>query len=592
MSRSDPGMRRVLFTFVRDADSVLRAPASAYRRARTFEEIPTEQVDQLALRSGVNRDARALSMSDATQADFVRSKGLGLAIAARYGGSPEALARSLDILAAVAEWQPFQRPGWSLGDPDRRMPPGGDGVNMATAWGINGVIDMMDALGDRVPADLRSRLRTRLRGEVEAIVDSWRNRRPWYVQSDAVMSNQWIDPSAALVRACLFLEDDSLAPAYQLGVENIWRSLQASAGDGAFLEGVTYAQMSLGPLFEAVSAMRGNGDLRCASHPFIRSSWKWLLHMLMPGGALVNCSDSHMSNLPAWAMTVPLDSMVMATLASGDPDAVAAMRKVFPEPAPSLAGLRLAAASMAPGTASLAPYAWFPSQQLVTWREAFRPPTDTRPEFALWVKGSSPGCRSHGHRDPGQLSVYYGGHAVLMDCGTPDYSDAALETQYAPVAGHGTMQVGGVQPRTEAVDAPLTVRRLDANGGSVDIDLTRGYRGVQQCTRSVTWSKGVVTIDDAVRFPASVPAGTEVYRFHVGSPGELRIRGGGTSWTLEWQGAAMKLVASVPIEVDQVAWPDRVQQPFTHPAVRLKLPSGGDALQVRCDLQVGLADQP
>jgi hypothetical protein len=540
-ARADPSVRRALFDFVSGADVTVRSDPSWYRRPTRFDEIPPSQVDALALRSGPNRDVRALSMNDCRQADFLRSKVFGLAIAARYTGNPDYLAKVVEVLEEVTRWQPFQRPGWSLGDAGRQLPPGGDGVNMATAWGVHGVIDILDVLGDRVPVGLRDRLRERIRGEVAAIVDSWTARRPWYVQSDAAMSNQWVDPSAALVRACLFLREPHLADEYELGVRNVTRTLGMSSSDGAFLEGVTYAQMSFGPLFEAIVAMNDSGDTRLMGSPFVRSAWNWFLHQLMPCGALVNCSDSHMSRLPEWALRAPLDGLAMAALASGSRDATAAVRSLFPDIPASSAGLRLALAQPTVGDfpAGIVPWGYFPSQQLVTWREAFRPPTDRSPELGIWIKGGSPLCRSHAHRDQGHVSVYRGCRELLLECGTPDYTDPDYEHGFAGAAGHGILQLDPVEPSSLAVDAPLAVRRMDASGGLVQLELTRAYRSIQSYVREIEWDRERVQIRDRVSIAAPIAAGREVLRFHVGSDAPLQ---------LDWEnGVAVLTAESVPL---------------------------------------------
>lgn len=577
LSLDSPSMRSTLFAFVQAADQIVATDPSRYRRPATLAQIAPDMVDPLSVNAGPNREARALAMADCTQADFLRSKGLTLAIAARYGNNPAHLAKAIEILTAVTDWMPFQRPGWSLADPTRTMPAGGDGVNMATAWGINGVIDMLDVLGDRVPADLRQRLMMCLRREVAAIVDSWAFERPWYVKSDTANSNQWIDPSAALMKACLFIGDQRLMPAYQLGAENVARSLAMSGRDGAFLEGVSYAQMSLGPLFDVLIAARGTGDDRFAAFPFVDKSWRWFIHMLMPSGILVNCSDSRMSMLPAWAIRAPLESMELAALASREGTALSTMRSLFPESSQTVAGLRFAAAlaAPAPGGGSAAPaidpWGSYPSQQLVTWRESLRGPADSTQDLAVWVKGGSPDERSHGHRDQGQVSVQLGRRVILMDCGTPDYSDPDLISRYSEAAGHGIMQVGQVRPHQQAVNAPVEVISLGAGGGHVRADTSAAYAPGTQCTREVSWAtQGRVTISDSATLPSAVPAGTEIYRFHTGSAQPLTITGSGSAWTVSWAGAQMSIQADRAITVDQVQWPDAVRAPFVHQAVIIR----------------------
>jgi hypothetical protein len=565
-ARSDPSIRKALFEIVSGADETLKSDPSLFRRPTTYEQIPPAQVDSLARSAGPNRDSRALAMNDCRQADFLRSKAVGLAVAARYSSNADYLAKVLEILNEASQWEPFQRPGWSLGDASRRMPVGGDGVNMATAWGVHGVIDILVVLGDRVPEALRDRLRARLRSEVAAIVDSWVARRPWYVQSDAVMSNQWVDPSAALIRACLFLRDPKLSDAYELGVRNVSRTLEISAADGAFLEGVTYAQMSFAPLFQAILAMQDAGDMRFARHPFVCSAWNWFLHQMMPCGALVNCSDSHMSQLPDWAERVPLDGLSMAALASGTREALQAVRALFPEVPGTLPGMRLAVAM--PGPCSfpdgVLPWGFFPSQQLATWRESFRPPTDQAPAMGIWIKGGSTSCRSHGHRDQGHVSVYRGCDALLLESGTPDYSDPDYAQRYASAAGHGIMQVDPVEPHGEAVDAPIRVDRMDSAGGRVRVELTRAFRSTRSYQRHVEWGRSSVRISDSVVFSRPVDTGSEVVRFHLGTAGPVAPTKQGDRWLVSFDGASVSILANAEVSVSAEKWPDCVRSPYGH----------------------------
>jgi hypothetical protein len=565
-ARSDPSIRKALFETVASSAATVSVDQSWYQRPLRFDDIPVTQVDVLALSCGSNRDARALAMNDCRQADFLRSKVVGLAVSARYSSNPEQLAKVIVILQAVTEWNPFQRAGWSLGDAIRKIPEGGDGVNMATAWGIHGVIDTLEVLGDRVPLMLRESLRQRIKGEVLAIVDSWRARRPWYVQSDAAMSNQWIDPSAALVRACLFLRDPSLKDEYEIGVSNLSKSIGMSASDGAFLEGIAYAQMSVGPLFQALLAMRDAGDHRFQGHPFVSSAWNWFVHQLMPCGYLVNCSDSHMSRLPKWAERLPLDGLAMAALGSGSEDALQTVRALFPDVSPTVAGLRLAMAAPLPCRVpdAVTPWAFFPSQQLVTWRQLFQPPNSPGSELGVWIKGGSLLCRSHGHRDQGQVSVYRGCDPLLLDCGTPEYSDPEYAPRYAGASGHGIMQLEPVEPHAQAVDAPVTVKRMDSSGGLVELDLQRVYEDIQDYKRIVEWDVSRIKIVDRLTRMVPTTRQSEVFRFHIGCTDVPQISGSGKSRTLVFDDVSWHIQCSNEFQLTVVDWPDRVSQLQVH----------------------------
>lgn len=93
----------------------------------------------------------------------------------------------------------------------------------------------------------------------------------------------------------------------------------------------------------------------------------------------------------------------------------------------------------------------------------------------------------HVHRDQGQVSVYDGNVPVLIDCGTPSYADPSTNSMFASTAGHGITQYGERQPRSIAVDAPMTVQRLDRDGGQVSIDCTAAYLSCTSCIRRASW---------------------------------------------------------------------------------------------------------
>lgn len=589
-ARENPEVRKWMFDIVTTAEAVLRESPSNYTRPRRFEDIPSDKVDSIALKAGRNREARALAMSDCTQTQWLLQRAIPLAIAARYTGRDDLTAAAIAILQQVSTWIPLQRPGWSLMDDSAVLPTQGDGPNMATAWGVSAVVDMLDVLQQRVPSELRDRLVANLRGEVDGIVRGWADELPWYVRSRAVMSNQWVDPSVALVKACLFIQDPALLPYYNFGVENVAQTLAASREDGAFLEGVTYAQMSGGSVCAIVRAIAANGDDRCDRYPFVQRFWFWLLQMQMPGAALVNCCDSKMASLPSWARQSPLSSMVDAALVTKDPAALSALRWAFPVGNSTVSGIeyavRCARAKDSPRW-NLQSHAMFPSQQLVVWRSEYERPSDPQRAWGLWIKGGTLEERSHGHRDQGQVSVYQGDAAVLLDCGDPpDYGDPDLEMRFATAAGHSIMQIGEIRPRVTAVDAPLQVRRLDDEGGSVQVDTSRAYSSTKSCIREVRWDRVSrrVEIVDLVHFLKPVDAGSEVYRFHTGSAAPVSLEGGPLRWEARWPGASMFIEADVPVRIDQVDWPDGTRAPFHHAALRIRAVGPLERLQLKSTL--------
>lgn len=582
--------KRRLEELCRGAESLLRLDPARYRRAMRLEDIPPEDLDGRAAAAGKNRELFALAASDCALTHRIHDEGVRLAVAARCTGRADLLERALAVLSAAVELDPLQRPGWTAYEPDAELPPEGDGVWLATHWGISGIVDMLAVLGDRVPPDLRARLRAMLRREALRVVKDWGDRRPWYVRSRAVISNQWIEPSLGLIKACLYLGEEDLRPAYNLGARNLAASLAASGADGAFFEGVGYARMTLGSLFDTLEAMSLSGDPRMRDFPFVRRCWFWLVHMHLPGPSLLNAYDSGSASLPDWARRTPFHALAAAVRSGGDPRALQAVAALFPEGSGSLYGIRYAAALAGlPAKAAPvlpAPYAFFPSQRVAVWRERFEPPAGPQTALAVWVRGGSP-LDGHAHRDQGQVSVQRGDRAIWMDCGTPAYSDPELETHYARASGHNILQIGELYPRSRPVDAPMTVRALDASGGHVQVDTAAAYLTAERCFREVRWSRdGRVQVVDRTRleFPAS--AGAEWYRFHTGSPEPVRIEGGKREWTVRWPGAEMKLASDRPIRVVQESWPDRVQPPFRHAVVRILAQYGEQELALSTTLTV------
>ena len=496
----------------------------------------------------------------------------------------------MDMLSEVAQWSPLQRPGWSLGSASAVLSAGGDGVNMATSWGVTGIIDILTILGDRVPADLRAQLETAVRRELGSIVDSWANSRAWYVGSDAIISNQWIDPNAAAIHACLFLRDERLAAIYEFAASNLLRSLNALQPDGAFLEGVTYAQMSLPSVYRAAAKMAENGDNRAQSVPFIRNSWKWMLAVQMPGGNLVSACDSRMATLPTWAMRAPLDCFALAAVAAGDSAAVASLRAIFPACGSwsSAADYAVALTSVAPmATPAVSPWGYFPSQQLVTWREGFAPATEQSREIGIWIKGGTLLERSHGQRDQGHVSIYCGSTPILQERGTPDYGDPSYLTEYASARGHGIMQVDPVLPSNLCVNAPAEVQRLDATGGLVRLDLHAAYCSATSCERTVSWDRGgPVTISDSVTFTDWQPAGTELYRFHLGAsvPPSVTLSGG--VWTVAWESASLRIGSTGDLAAEVVEVPNALRAPYKNYALLLRAGSACRAQSIVTEVTV------
>lgn len=591
--RNDPSLKDELAWIISEAERVTAIGPAMFRRAMAIQEIPPEHLVTGLDAMGANAERRALAYFDCTQSHFLLKNGVTLALAARATNRPEFLQRCIEILGETSTKSPLQRPGYTLKSPADTLPVGGDGVWLGTAMGIRGVIDMLDILGANVPGDLRASLRALLRREVHRIVDDWSCARPWYVKTNAANSNQWIEPSSALLLACQYLEDANLRPAYDLAVENILATIAIVGSDGAWREGVSYGVCSMDALFAALSAMSRGGDHRFDYLPYRLNAWRWLLHMHLPGGNLVNWGDSTFSRLPSWHVSTPFNSLARAAELGGGDAALAQLKSLFPNGSDMGPGVwyatRVSGLPAAPLSA-LDTFSYFPDAQLVTWRSQWNPPSVVDGEtLSIWVKGSSPE-EIHAHRDQGQVSVYRGSEPILLDCGLSNYGDPEYSTHFAAAAGHGIMQVGALPPSGRGVDAPLEVHALNAAGGDVSVDVTRGYAGALECSRRVRWSRsGVVDVLDRATFSRPVSRGSELFRFHTGSRAALVVSGSGNSWSVSWHGAELTLNADAPIDVEQQLLPDAATDMRMHQAIIIKARGEVSAVQLQSYLKVNLS---
>lgn len=545
-----------------------------YVRPQTYDRVAPDMLDPAlrTLQPVARRDLSQLAIVDTAQTNYLRTNGVILAVVAKRTRNADYLSKCIDMLESINAYMPLQRPGYTYSTPSIPMTEDGDGVWLATAWGIDAIIEMMSVLGNDVPQELQARLRKQLRDEVNRITIDWADRRPWFVKSRSYQSNQWLEPNIALVKACLFLRDPGLRPAYELGAQNIALSLERLGSDGSFNEGVSYAEMTVGRLHEVLECMRRAGDNRCAASGFARNNWRWFAQMLMPGRMLVNSYDSGMSRLPTAYVEAPLSGFGAAALATDDPGALSTLRYLFPRIRGnySISAIRLAAALATSQTApalAIPPYEYFPDQQQLVWRSTFQGPSAQQTALGLWARGGSQ-RDNHCHRDQGQVSVYKGDRAVLIDCGTSEYRTAEYAEFYSAAAGHSTFQFGALRPNGAPVSAPITVRSLGPEGGDISIDCTAAYPSADSYVRGVTWNAaGDLRIDDRVSLRAPVPTGSELFRFHTGSPAPLQIEGSGRSWTISWEGTEMTLASTSDIEVMQSCLPDRVTATQSHMAI-------------------------
>ena len=149
------------------------------------------------------------------------------------------------------------------------------------------------------------------------------------------------------------------------------------------------------------------------------------------------------------------------------------------------------------------------------------------------------------------------------------------------------MQVDPVVPSNRAVDAPAQVEHLDHTGGKVRVNLSAVYRTTRLCDREVQWSRGgPILITDSVEFSALQPAGTEIYRFHLGTSDLPQVVGSANEWTVSWNSASIRLTSLTPIQVEAVQMRNLVRQPGVHYALIIRVADSSSGLVLATEVTV------
>jgi len=486
----------------------------------------------------------ALAMSDYAACQTLATELPLLAAAYRLTGDDAFRARILQQLAETATWSPLQRPGWTCFAPENRLPPDGkDGNWLATGTGVRAIADALELMPPgSVDVELRGRLDALLQQEIAGVVDDWKTKRPWFVRADNPLTNQWMLPTEGLVRACLALGVDRHREAYELGVRNTLRALDARGSDGEFDEGVGYAAFTLTSLLNTAHAMAVAGDRRALDHPFLRRFPTWLVHHLQPGDMLINCFDAGPAR-PVERLRPVLSLLVVCT---GSDVARWALNAQVGGPSNDLAGFLCRALPPGPSTAPPL-YGAYQRAARVNWRDSW-----AHDASGVWVRGGHP-LDQHDHADRGHVNFIARGRPILIEAGTPSYDNPRMASHYASAVGHNVLQVGSAPARKAA--APITVHRLDASGGEVTVDGAACCDHVRQWRRAVKWNSRQLTVTEDVAF-ADATKDTILFRWHLGTTEKVAISGDGNRFTVRWADATMSLAGSAPLVVSQQMLPD------------------------------------
>ncbi|EIQ00769.1 Heparinase II/III-like protein [Opitutaceae bacterium TAV1] len=498
----------------------------------------------------------ALSLGDVRAGETLVGRLPRIAAGYVFSGDPALLEHVTAQLAELATWSPLQRPGWSINNGNPRLRPGGDGAWLGTGYLVRAITDTLSILpADALASDLRAALHARLESEIASIEEDFRTGRPWYVRARAIHSNQWVLPNEALVRACLALPPDRAAKhsaALELGVSNLLLSLDAQGSQGEFVEGHAYAAITLGGVLSAAraTATAPEQDTRLLDHPFLQNFPTWFAHHIQPGGQVLNAFDSGNR-----AMTAYQSFLAAFVAATGSPVALWTLRNHtgFPDNSPD--GLVARLLSPTAVTASPPPlFAHYPVATRVNWRSSWDDTTAT----GFWMRGGH-ATDFHDHMDRGHVNFVVGPRPILIEAGTFNYGLRDYPTHYRGVGGHNVLQLGDVPLADQTPEilasragqildarhrsAPMTVQRMDADGGSATVDVSSCYKNVSRWVRHVEWDCSGLTVRDEVALDA---ADIVLFRWHLGlRPGDATTLRGtqltADGFTLAWESTRLLL---------------------------------------------------
>lgn len=522
------------------------------RRAYSLEELMESNttIDKRAFL--LDKEAKktfALAMADMTQTRTLVDQ-LPLSAAA-YRLTRDSTLKDWIVaqLTEVSSWDRLQREGWTLTQPGIKLPKSGDGTWLGTGWGIRAIADTLEILPRGVlPDDLKSKIEALLIREIERITDDWKNKRQWFVRNGAVTSNQWVIPTAGLIRACIVVEKDRFQESYELGVTNILATLDAIGSNGEWDEGLDYAVATLPEIIHTARAMASIGDDRLINHRILRMVPTWLAHHFQPGKFLINSFDSHFSSSTAdssanfWLREL---FSLFVTVFRDDVSRWALWHQLG-GPRPTVAG----AGATLVGPSDTPPVAWgvYERAARVNWRSSWEDDAS-----GIWIRGGHE-KDFHDHSDRGHVSFTISGKPILIEAGTPDYGHPELDTYFKSAKGHNVLEVES--NGTMRKPAPITIQSLGKNGGSLRVDASQCYPSIEQWTRDVEFAKERLLVRDEV-IAKNGQRENLIFRWHLGTPMRVTLTGGKRDFIASWDNTSITIRASAEVRLEQYVAEDR-----------------------------------
>ena len=492
---------------------------------------------------------------------------------------------------------------------------GGAGGYLGSPWTLHGIVTMLDILGtdEIVTPNIKQKLKTIIRREILLTIKNWKNYLSWYVVGNQTNTNQAIEPICGLIQGCLYLEEQNLLPAYEVGTTILRDSFRTGLGaSGAFLEGYAYAYSTTPSVHRTLRLIQNTGDtsLDASSANWTKNNWKWMIDHILPGNLVANYSDNANPKLEPWLTNSPHPAVSAAAVAAYlgsnrvDFQPLKNLNAIYPDAKPiEMEQLEWYDLSKLPdsSTTGLIPlpnFVHYKDSGLVIWRskrDIIRDVADDSAglkTFGIWIKGATR-LDGHTHRDAGQISVNVGKKIILMDSGS-DYNYVPQLDLKGP-QGHSILQIDAIPNEYPVYSGwtgcPITVNQLGTTSGNVNINLLGAYMGpavavinptlttdkqnqyaagkILDISRGITWqhisltNKLSITIKDGVTFTSEVA--DEHYRWHTGSTATIGGPGftfteNSMVWTAKWAGVTMTISPSRAITVTGITGPDATQE--------------------------------
>lgn len=581
--KSDPKMKEIYDKTLSAAKKT--AAQGIVIRPATFSEVPTNSYAPGWERRGKNAPTFILAKVSDNQTSWLSREFVEVAVAARLSGDPELMDFVVKELKEVTEhWHPFQLPGWTLATDSSKLSPDGDGVWLATGWGIAGLVGVLDALGDRLPPEILTATLGLIKKEVALILMNWEKQIPWYVKKQAYESNQWAFPLVGLLMGTMALGEEKYRSAYELAALGLAKTCLSQGDDGSWVEGLSYSMITTGVLLQGILAMKRAGDDRLAHFPFVKNYGSWVGQMHLPGGYLINAFDSGFVKFGTSANRV----LVWAALASEENGPAWVIENLYPELPDNWATWILMDEKKKRGGSDKAReklplWASFPDSAMAVWRSGWDPDRD----WAVWMRGGSPND-FHSHRDQGHLSIQNGKDPVFVEMGVAGGYGSYHATR-AAATGHNVLQSAGARPvKDQGIVAPMKISKMNEGGGEIEISASESYTDVASWTRKIVWtSERRVEVEDRAAMKAARKGGEEWFRWITGTPDKIEIvQKEKNLVTATWPAAEVTFKADRAIKVETMEYPSAVLDLKPAKILLVKVSDPGESLQLKTEVRL------